>query len=145
MKILSYEPDQLSPGVLLNKDTGKFKIYGVSCPEDAVEFYDPIFNWIDDYIDDPSENTVLDFEMEYYNSVSAKIFLMIMSKLEILAESGYDVKVRWYFEEGEEDLEEAGEEFENIIDLDFEIIQTSGVNDTSEDDEFFNQMLDDLV
>lgn len=145
MKILSYEPGQLSPGVLLNKDKGKFKIFGVSCPEDALEFYDPIFSWIDDYIDEPLENTILDFKMEYYNSVSAKIFLMIMLKFEELSETGHNVTVRWYYENGEDDMEEAGEEFENIVDLDFELISLENRADISKDDDFFDQMLDELV
>jgi hypothetical protein len=145
MKILSLEPDQLSPGILFNKDTGNFRIFGVSCPEDAVEFYDPIFNWIEEYIETPPENTTLDFEMEYYNSVSAKIFLMIMLKFEELSDSGYNVKVRWFFEEGEDDLEEAGEEFENIVDLDFELICQNRKTDMKSDDEFFDNLLNNLT
>lgn len=144
MKVISYKPKDLSPGILLDKETGTFRISGVSCPEDAVEFYDPIFEWFDEYMENPLKSTVLDFKMSYFNSVSAKIFLMIMTKLEDLSDSGYDVKIRWFYNEEDDDLEEAGEEFESIVDIKFELISSKSETDGSKEDDYFNKLWDDI-
>jgi hypothetical protein len=44
MKILSYQPQGYLPGIILDKESGKFEISGKTCPEDAIEFYDPVLN-----------------------------------------------------------------------------------------------------
>ena len=144
MNVISYKSRDLSPGILLDKESGTFRISGTSCPEDAVEFYDPIFKWFDEYLENPLKSTVMDFKMSYFNSVSAKIFLMIMTKLEDLSESGYDVKVRWFYNEEDEDLEEAGEEFDNITDLEFELISSKSETDESKEDDYFNKLWDNI-
>ncbi len=144
MNVISYISKDLSPGILLDKESGTFRISGTSCPEDAVEFYDPIFKWFDEYLENPLKSTVMDFKMSYFNSVSAKIFLMIMTKLEDLSESGYDVKVRWFYNEEDEDLEEAGEEFDNITDLEFELISSKSETDESKEDDYFNKLWDNI-
>ena len=145
MKVISYKSQDLSPGILLDRESGAFQIFGVSCPEDAVEFYNPIFNWFDEYITNPLKRTVLDFKMSYYNSVSAKVFLMIMAKLEDLSGAGHDVLIRWFYNEDDDDLEEAGEEFDSIVDLDFELISSKSETDESEDDDYFDSLWDDIM
>jgi len=45
----------------------------------------------------------------------------VFKKLESL--SGTSVKVKWYYEEDDEDMLEAGEDYEAIIDLPFEMIE----------------------
>ena len=43
MKVLSYKPEGYLPEIILDKNTGRFEISGKTCPEDAIEFYDPVF------------------------------------------------------------------------------------------------------
>lgn len=144
MEIISYEPKDFSPGILLDKQTGTFEISGRSCPENAEEFYHPIFNWLDYYTENPLKNTTLDFKMTYFNTVSAKIFYLIIEKMENLFDSGYNVKVRWYYPEGDEDLAEAGKEFKDIFKLDFEFISIANkTNKTEELD--MDSYLDDIL
>ena len=60
MQSLSYEPNGSTPGVFFDISTGKFEISGVSFPEEAYEFFNPIFMWLDAYIEEPLDSTVLD-------------------------------------------------------------------------------------
>jgi len=46
-------------------------------------------------------------------------------KLEELHEKGYDVLVRWHYPEDDEDMEEAGEEYAEIVDVPFEKVAYS--------------------
>ena len=57
MEIIKYEASGFLPGVILNKETGEMKFSGRACPEDPVEFYKPIFDWIDGYSENPNEKT----------------------------------------------------------------------------------------
>ncbi len=145
MTALSYQPNDLLPGISFNKESGKFKIYGVSCPENAFEFYEPLFKWFDEYQLNPLRNTVLDFNLEYFNTSTAKFLYIFMSKLENLSDSEHEVKIRWHYDVYDEDMKEEGEEFENIVDVNFEFIPLkSEKNDMEEEDDnnFFNSLLD---
>jgi hypothetical protein len=122
MKILNYKPEGYLPGIILDKDSGKFEISGKACPEDAIEFYDPVFDWIDEYSSNPLEETIFDFKLTYYNTVSSKILMMIMMRLEEISEEGHNIKIRWYYPEDDEDMQEAGEDFEGMLEMDFELI-----------------------
>ena len=122
MEILKYNQQGLKPGVVFDTKSGKFEITGKACPENVVEFFKPILEWLDNYKDNPIEKTVFEFKLEYYNTASSKMLFVIMQKLEPIAEAGKEVLIRWYFPEDDEALEEAGEEFDELIDLPSELI-----------------------
>lgn len=134
MNILTYEEQGYLPGIILDKESGKFEISGKTCPEDAIEFYDPVFEWLDEYSDNPLAKTVFDFRLTYFNTVSSKILMMIMMRLEEIYEDGNDVTIRWFYPEDDEDLEEAGEDFESMLEVNFEMISYEE-DDEYEDDE----------
>ena len=144
MKLLNYEPKEYLPGIILDKQSGKFEIWGKTCPEDAVAFYEPVFDWLDEYVDDPLEKTVFDFRLTYFNTVSSKILMMIMMRLEEMKESGGDVKIRWFYPEEDDDLEEAGVDFSGILEIDFEMIPYCSENNENEIDPFEN-LFDSLL
>jgi hypothetical protein len=45
-----------------------------------------------------------------------------MSKLEDIVADDNEVLIKWYYPEDDEDLEEAGEEYADIVDVPFESI-----------------------
>ncbi|MBQ5513471.1 MAG: SiaC family regulatory phosphoprotein, partial [Bacteroidales bacterium] len=61
----------------------------------------------------------------YFNTASSKLLLDILMKLEQLSEDGNDVLVRWYYPEDDEDMQEAGEEYSDIVDVPFEQVPYS--------------------
>ena len=81
MKPLHYKSKELMPDILLDRKSGKFQISGISCPLDPFKFYDPVFEWFDEYIKKPLKNTVLDLKLTYFNTASGKFLLRIMTKL----------------------------------------------------------------
>ncbi len=127
MEILKYEESGLNPGLILDIENKKFMLSGKSCPENVVEFYQPLMKWLDEYKENPLEKTIFEFNLEYYNTASSKILFIIMQKLEAVKETGNDVLIKWYFPEDDEALEEAGEEYDDLIDLDFELIATESI------------------
>ena len=142
MRALSYNSKDLLPGILLDRKSGKFEIFGKSCPEDAVKFYDPVSKWFDEYIANPLKKTVLDLKLSYFNTVSAKSLLGIMTKMEKLSLKGHDVKIRWFYSEEDNDSEEAGEEFESILDVNFELISVKNKTTGFKNEDYFDSLID---
>lgn len=122
MKKIHLIPDVLKPGVILDIESNQFIISGKSCPENVVEFYQPVLDWLDEYKNNPLEETVFEFKLHYYNTASSKMLFIIMQKLESIEEKGHKVLIKWFYPEDDEALKEAGEEFDDLIDLNFTII-----------------------
>lgn len=101
---------------------GEFEFSGKSLPEDAASFYAPIIDWIDIYGQNVNDPSVFKFKLMYFNTASSKMILDILMKLEDLSEDGADIKVEWHYEEKNEDMEEAGEEYSEIVEVPFEMV-----------------------
>lgn len=109
-----------TPTVILDSDNDIFEISGRSLPEDVTAFYEPILNWLDDYANSPNPKTVFTFKLVYFNTASSKLLLDILMKLEQMHEDGKEVLIRWFYPEDDEDMQEAGEEYADIVDIPFE-------------------------
>lgn len=101
--------------------SGALLIKGRSIPENSIEFYKPIIDWIGAYGGSPQSATEVNIQLEYFNTSSSKCILDVFKKLETLA--GTDITVNWYYEEDDEDMLEAGEDYQAIIDLPFKMIE----------------------
>ena len=110
-----------TPKVILdpNPNNPIFEISGRSLPEDVVAFYEPILEWFDDYAQKPLDKTIFDFKLEYFNTASSKLLLDVLLKLEDMFDDENDVLVRWHYPEDDEDMEEAGEEYADIVEVPF--------------------------
>lgn len=116
MQIIQLEGTEDTPKVQLDKSKAIFEISGRSLPEDAAEFYSPILNWLSEYAGQANSVTEFVIKLEYFNTASSKLILDVLSKLEEVKGS----KVVWYYYEDDEDMQEAGEEFSELVDVPFE-------------------------
>lgn len=108
-----------TPAVILDSNAGVFEISGKSYPEDTREFYGNILAWVDLYVADPNPETHFVFKLKYFNSSSYKPIFDILTKLSLLEKKNKKVKVEWHYKNGDEDVKEAGEEFQELSDLPF--------------------------
>lgn len=121
----TYEAEQTpkTPFIELNAETGSFKIRGKSIPENSVLFYKPLFEWLDNYIQTPSKSTVLDIQLDYFNTSSAKIFADLFRKLEGLQSSAKsEVLINWQYNDIDDDMQEAGEDYKSISKVNFNLV-----------------------
>ncbi|MDD4747551.1 MAG: DUF1987 domain-containing protein [Salinivirgaceae bacterium] len=114
-----------TPSVTLDANNDLFEISGRSLPEDVAAFYEPILDWLDRYAEGPNDKTVFNFKLVYFNTASSKLLLDILLKLEEIFEAGNDVLIRWHFPDDDEDMEEAGEEYADIVEVPFEQVSYS--------------------
>ncbi|SFT51498.1 protein of unknown function [Lishizhenia tianjinensis] len=127
MENLIIEGTQKTPSIHFSKETGVLEIKGRSIPENSIEFYKPINEWIANYGEQPKGSTTVDIKLEYFNTSSSKCILDLLKALEAINGKGTDIKVNWYFEEDDEDMEEAGEDYQAIIKLPFTMVEVDEI------------------
>ncbi|MCF8346279.1 MAG: DUF1987 domain-containing protein [Bacteroidales bacterium] len=123
MDILEHTSSAKTPYVLLDP-AGIIKFRGRSIPEDVALVYDPVIEWINEYIKKPSAETEVDVAMEYLNSGSSKYMLRILKAIKQIDLMGLPLKINWYYEEGDDDILERGEYYASILDLDINLVET---------------------
>jgi hypothetical protein len=111
------------PKIDFNSETDVLSIEGESYHEYTVEFFQPVFEWLNKYLTEPSKKITLNFKMTYFNTSSSRRFLEILNLLEEYQDDKEgDVVVNWYYEEGDIDMLESGEEYEEDVSIDFNLI-----------------------
>jgi hypothetical protein len=120
METLRIEQTDDSPRVILDQEDNQFEISGKSLPEDAVDFYQPIMDWLSAYRENPLAKTVFNLKLIYFNTASSKMIMDILIIFEEMVEEGHDVLIRWHSLRSDEDMQEAGKEFDEMIDVPFE-------------------------
>ena len=118
LKILS-TPD--SPAINFDPDNNKFDVIGNSMPENAIGFYEPIIEWLKRYLDDPKPSTEFIFKMDLLNTSSTKIFADIFKMINNISEKS-DVKILWYYNYGDDDIQEVGVDFKEFAKASFELV-----------------------
>jgi hypothetical protein len=126
METIKIQGTEDTPKVILDKDNEVMEISGRSLPEDVASFYDPILTWLDEYAEGPNGKTIFNFKLVYFNTASSKLLLDVLMKLEEIHEAGNDVLIKWHYPEDDEDMEEAGEEYADIVDVPFEQVPYAG-------------------
>lgn len=123
MEPISIEGTAKTPTVKFDADSGKLEIKGRSIPENSIEFYKPIVDWLEQYSDNSKELTQVNIQLEYFNTSSSKCILDVFKKLEAIHKGKGEVIINWYYEEDDEDMLEAGEDYESIIRIPFKMIE----------------------
>lgn len=123
MKALLIQATMDSPYVNLDKDNNVFELKGKSLPENVNLFYQPIIDWFSEYFKDPNSETIINFKLDYLNTASSKALLSLFLVVEEAVKIGINVKIKWYYEEDDEDMKDIGDEYSDIIQIPFEIIQ----------------------
>lgn len=122
MNTIKIEAKEDTPMIVFDPENNIFEISGRSLPEDASLFYEPVLEWLKEYAKSPNEITELHVKMNYFNTASSKLLLDILMILEDMVEDGKNCLIKWFFEEEDEDMEEAGEEYSELISVPFELI-----------------------
>lgn len=130
MEALILEGTDNTPKIHFDAQNYSFELSGESRPEDVRKFYDPILAWLDQFnsflhFQTKSATDIKEvafaFKLEYFNSSSAKYIMDVMSKLSDIQKncSNVSIIINWFYDEMDEDMKEAGEEFQKITNIPF--------------------------
>lgn len=112
------------PNVNLQAKTGKCLISGESYLEETVDFYQPILDWLERYVDEIQGDISFDFRLTYFNTSSSRCIVDILHLLKDYEEDGGLITINWYFNRNEIDQEDI-EDFIEETGVDINLIHTS--------------------
>lgn len=107
--------------------TGKLEISGVSVPENSMGFYKELIDWVKEYSKNPADKTVMVFRLDYINTSSLQFVYDLLSILATIHGKLSVVSVDWHYEEGDSDLKETGEDYDESIAIPFKFIEVAEV------------------
>ncbi|NCO53953.1 MAG: nuclear pore complex subunit [Bacteroidetes bacterium CG02_land_8_20_14_3_00_31_25] len=123
MDTIVIEGTPKTPSINFDAVAGKIEIKGRSIPENSIEFYRSLIEWLEAYATAPLANTTVNIQLEYFNTSSSKCILDIFKRLENISKAGSNIVINWYYEEDDEDMLEAGEDYQSIIKVPFKMIE----------------------
>ena len=104
-----------SPYFIIDKERGFILLKGKSTLTNTRDFYKPIIDEINDYVDNNPVNTRMIVDLEYFNTSSSKLILEIFLALKKLMINEIPIVVEWYYEEDDEDMYESGTDYNEIL------------------------------
>jgi hypothetical protein len=127
MDALTIEGTPKTPIVRFDASKGLIEIKGRSIPENSIEFYKPLVDWLDAYARESQQTkTQVNIQLEYFNTSSSKCILDVFKKLEAVHKANSGVTINWFYDEDDEDMLEAGQDYESIIRVPFKMMEVAG-------------------
>jgi hypothetical protein len=126
IKSLYIKSSEDTPEVILDAENGIFSISKRSYPENAIEFYDTIIEWIKRYSKHPNKETIFVFDFEYFNTASSKQIMKLILEIEKMATRS-NITISWKYKDIDEDMLSLGLRFQRLVDLNFEFNEVKTV------------------
>ena len=124
MNSLKIEATTFTPEINFDIDNNILSFLKVSKPANAIEFYKPVFKFID-YLEKSKvkskviKDLIIDFKFDYFNTATAKIIYELLAKFKKIKEQGVGIIINWYYHPDDEDLLEEGEIMSEAVELPF--------------------------
>ena len=120
MEKLIIESTDEFPSVILDKESGRYEISGISIPHNSAEFYVPVVDWFRKYCKNPNPETIFECKLDYFNTSSHKYLTEIFKLLDELNKTNSKAKIYWYYGIEDEDMRLIGQELSHFLELPFE-------------------------
>ena len=108
-----------TPEVEFDSESKHVSMKGKTIPENPFDFFDHFNQTYDKYIKAHPDNLVINFQLDYFNTVSSKLLSKFFQK----AVSNSRPTLNWYYEKNDVELKEAGEDYAQIINYPINLIE----------------------
>ncbi|HIE16358.1 MAG TPA: DUF1987 domain-containing protein [Bacteroidales bacterium] len=126
------EPTKKTPKIIIDSDKYYIEIIGNSLPENVRDFYLPLIEKIKAVVDlwkkKFPDKVIFLIKLNYFNSSSTKFLFDMINTVITLKDTNIPINIDWYFEDGDDDLKEAGEELSEMLDYPFNYILIKSEN-----------------
>ncbi|MCD4833248.1 MAG: DUF1987 domain-containing protein [Bacteroidales bacterium] len=127
MNTLKIEATTFTPEIKFDIENNTLSFLKVSKPANAIEFYKPVFEFLDHFEKSKVKSKVInelviDFKFDYFNTATAKILYELLKKIKNIQEQGMEIIINWYYHSDDEDLLEEGEIMSEALDLSFNFV-----------------------
>ena len=135
MEPLIIKATEDTPEIIFDPENEVFEISNVSLPENAIEFYAPVIDWLKKYKKNPLPKTVFDFNIEYLNTASSKQVFELIFLIDKINEHS-DVLIRWHYDAIDEDMRSLGVRFTHLVKVKFELVEYEKEEDDEEEEDY---------
>jgi hypothetical protein len=118
---MEIKPTSSLPYYMSEHKNGEFKLIGRSTDESVSDYYCTIIDDIKNY--NKSKNISFHIDMDYYNTRTSIYLKDIFNVLKQFNNNGIDVVVNWYYYVDDTDMVECGQDYSDLIGLNFNIIK----------------------
>ena len=122
MESIYVKKTKKTPLISLDLNENIFQIKGPSFSEDILSIYDPVINWMEENLPQLEKELTCELYFTVLNSASHKKIFQILIILNGFMDRGKKIRVRWYYDEDDEDIMEMGEDLTELINLPFELV-----------------------
>jgi len=122
MESIYVKKTKKTPLISLDLNENIFQIKGPSFSEDILSIYDPVIKWMNENLPQLDNELTCEFYFTVLNSASHKKVFQILIILNGFMDYGKKIKVKWYYDEDDEDIMEMGEDLTELINLPFELV-----------------------
>ncbi len=110
------DPTEFTPKVMFDPARGIFMIAGESRPESSELFYQPVTKWLEEYAEElikkgQTKAITLQFHIDYLNTSTSLSLVYLLHRLELAAQKGLKIDIKWFYMEMDESMKEQGDEF----------------------------------
>lgn len=119
---LSIESTEKTPRVEFNSTSNELLLEGICIPELTHDFFKPVINFVRQAEESSLKDFTLTVNLHFFNTGSARYILELMKNVQKLKEKGIAIKFKWFYNEDDEDIEEAGRSYSFILNEPFEMI-----------------------
>ena len=88
-----------------NAETGICLLSGESFVENSREVYQPVLNWIEDYLDSDKIDLTFINKIKYFNSAFVKIIFEMLMIFKEFEKKGKIIKIEWHYNKSDSELE----------------------------------------
>ncbi len=121
MENLIILPTKSTLSVNFNAKYGILDLSGSSYPDNSSEFFQPIYNWLEQYIQEVNNPIELNFRINYFNTSSSKCLYKLLSILQKYHINKGEVNVTWHYNDGDDDILDAFKELVHDLSLPYKI------------------------
>ncbi|WP_421872076.1 DUF1987 domain-containing protein [Marinoscillum sp.] len=113
----------LTPEIKFDPRKGRLEITGMSSPDNSMAVYQPLLKILN-AIKATRGGIKADFKLSMFNTSSAKCIFDILKRLKALEDQGLRIVINWHYEEEDDDMLECGEDFQDLLDAQFNFIES---------------------
>ena len=122
MNNLIIERTQETPEIHFDCDSGVLRISGRAYSSNISLFYKQMKEWLDEYLKSPQEITIVDLQLDYYNSVFIKLMFYFLEKCKEVVEKDKKLVIKWRCQEDDDESIDDASRISKIVNLPFEIV-----------------------
>jgi hypothetical protein len=114
---LNITPTLRTAKVSFDSSQGVLEFSGISIPENADAFFQPVYNWLEKMLPAHKSEVTVRINLTYFNTSSVRHLLIILKAL--IAGFPDRIRIEWIYESDDEEIRERGEQLSEVVKFPF--------------------------